>query len=61
VNNPDSIAWGILEILRNPDYSKMLVDNAYADLQVRFRWSQIAIQTAEVYARVIQERSQVQW
>ncbi len=61
VNNPDSIAWGILEILRNPDYSQMLVENAYADLQVRFRWSQLAVQTAEVYARVIQERSQVQW
>jgi glycosyltransferase involved in cell wall biosynthesis len=60
-NNPDSIAWGILEILRNPDYSQMLVENAYADLQVRFRWSQLAVQTAEVYARVIQERSQVQW
>ncbi len=61
VNNPDSIAWGILEILRNPDYSQMLVENAYADLQVRFRWSQLAVQTAEVYARVIQERSQVEW
>jgi glycosyltransferase involved in cell wall biosynthesis len=61
VNNPDSIAWGILEVLRNPDYSQMLVENAYADLQVRFRWSKLAVQTAEVYARVIKERSKVQW
>ncbi len=61
VNNPASIAWGILEVLRNPDYSQMLVENAYADLQVRFRWSQLAVQTSEVYARVIQERSQVEW
>ena len=25
VNNPDSLAWGILEILRNPDYGQHLV------------------------------------
>jgi glycosyltransferase involved in cell wall biosynthesis len=61
VNNPDSIAWGILEILKNPDYSRMLVENAYADLQVRFQWSQLAVETASVYSHVIQERSQVEW
>ncbi len=61
VNNPDSIAWGILEILRNPDYAQMLVKNAYEDLDLRFRWSQLACQTEQVYARVIHERSQVDW
>jgi glycosyltransferase involved in cell wall biosynthesis len=61
VNNPDSIAWGILEILRNPDYAQMLVKNAYEDLDLRFRWSQLARQTEQVYARVIHERSQVDW
>ncbi len=61
VNNPDSIAWGILEILRNPDYAQMLVKNAYEDLERRFSWSQLARQTEQVYARVIQERSQVDW
>jgi Glycosyltransferase len=25
-NNPDSLAWGILEVLRNPDYARWLVD-----------------------------------
>lgn len=61
VNNPDSIAWGILEILKNPDYSQILVENAYADLALRFQWSHLAVQTSEVYARVIQERSYVEW
>ena len=61
VNNPDSIAWGILEILRNPDYAQMLVKNAYEDLDLRFRWSQLACQTEQVYARAIHERSQVDW
>jgi len=60
-NNPDSIAWGILEILKNPDYSQMLVHNAYLDLTDRFRWSQLALQTEAVYERVRRERSQVQW
>lgn len=61
VNNPDSIAWGILEILRNPDYAQMLVKNAYEDLELRFSWFQLARQTEQVYARVIHERSQVDW
>lgn len=48
-NNPDSLAWGILEVLRNPSYAKWLTDNAYAELNLRFNWANIAQQTAKVY------------
>ncbi|MFK0735291.1 MAG: glycosyltransferase family 4 protein [Gloeotrichia echinulata GP01] len=61
VNNPDSIAWGILEVLKNPGYRQWLVDNAYEDLERRFSWPKLAKQTENVYQRVIQERSQVVW
>ncbi|MCF2144877.1 glycosyltransferase family 4 protein [Desmonostoc muscorum LEGE 12446] len=61
VNNADSLAWGILEVLRNPDYRQWLVDNAYEDLERRFSWPQLAKQTEEVYGRVVQERSQIDW
>ncbi|MBD2518851.1 glycosyltransferase family 4 protein [Nostoc sp. FACHB-973] len=61
VNNADSLAWGILEVLRNPDYRQWLVDNAYEDLERRFSWPKLAKQTEEVYGRVVQERSQTPW
>lgn len=60
-NNADSLAWGILEVLQHPGYAQWLVDNAYTDLEQRFRWPQLAEQTAGVYGWVLHERSQVVW
>ena len=60
-NNPDSLAWGILEVLKNPGYAQWLIDNAYKDLEHRFSWSKLAQQTEAVYGRVLHERSQVDW
>jgi glycosyltransferase involved in cell wall biosynthesis len=61
VNNPDSVAWGILEVLRNPDYCQLLVNNAYADLEKRFSWPKLGKQTEKVYERVVKERAEVFW
>lgn len=60
-NNADSLAWGILEVLKNPDYRQWLVDNAYEDLERRFSWAKLAKQTENVYQRVVLERSQIVW
>ncbi len=60
-NNPDSLAWGIIEVLQNPDYMLWLVENAYEDLERRFNWSKLAQQTEAVYHRVLHERSQISW
>jgi len=60
-NNPESLAWGILSVLQNPDYQQHLVDHAYNDLCQRFNWSQLALETQSVYERVIKERSLVKW
>ncbi|NEO26394.1 MAG: glycosyltransferase family 4 protein [Kamptonema sp. SIO4C4] len=60
-NNPDSLALGILSLLKNPAYTRQLVDNAYQDLLNRFDWVKLAQQTQGVYQRVIEERSQVVW
>jgi glycosyltransferase involved in cell wall biosynthesis len=60
-NNPDSLAWGILEVLRNPDYAQLLVNNAYEDLSKRFQWSKLAQQTVAVYGLVLHERQGVTW
>lgn len=60
-NNPDSLAWGITEVLRNPDRAQKLVENAYKDLALRFSWAKLAEETIAVYARVVEERSKVDW
>lgn len=60
-NNPDSLAWGILEVLKNPGYCNWLVENAYEDLQRRFNWPKLAKQTEAVYERVVEERSHITW
>ncbi|WP_448562025.1 glycosyltransferase family 4 protein [Trichothermofontia sp.] len=60
-NSPDSLAWGILEILKNPDYARQLVENAYQDLERRFSWPKLAQQTEAVYQHVLMERSQINW
>lgn len=61
VSNPESIAWGILEILKRPEFARSLVQSAYEDLVRRFDWSKLAQQTEAVYGRVLHERAQVNW
>jgi glycosyltransferase involved in cell wall biosynthesis len=60
-NNPDSLAWGILEVLRRPDYARQLIENAYQDLANRFNWQELAQQTIATYEVVTKERLQVLW
>ncbi|MGD1873030.1 MAG: glycosyltransferase family 4 protein [Mastigocoleus sp.] len=60
-NNPQSLGWGILEVLKNPDYKQWLIDNAYEDLEKRFSWSKIAKQTEQVYQHVVEEKRKVVW
>ncbi|MEM8827996.1 MAG: glycosyltransferase family 4 protein [Cyanobacteria bacterium P01_G01_bin.19] len=60
-NDPDSLTWGILEVLKNPDLCQYLVKNAYQSLSERFNWSDLAEQTVAVYNQVAQERSRVTW
>ncbi len=60
-NVASSLAWGILEVLQHPEYAKILVENAYADLPRRFHWAKLAIATEQVYQRIVQERAAVVW
>lgn len=59
--DPSSLAWGILEILNNPNYAQWLVNNAYEDLEIRFSWPKLAQQTEGIYGLVLHQRSQVTW
>ncbi|MDJ0726795.1 MAG: glycosyltransferase family 4 protein [Prochloraceae cyanobacterium] len=60
-NNADSLAWGILEVLKNPGYARWLIDNAFASLEEHFDWFKLARKTEQVYSRIIAERSQISW
>lgn len=60
-NNPDSLAWGVLEILYHPEYAQFLVKNAYQDLAIRFNWAKLAQQTEAIYGLVLQQRKSVIW
>ena len=60
-NNPESLAWGVLAVLQDPDRAKRLVENAYESLANHFSWSSLAQQTEAIYGRVIRERSVVKW
>jgi glycogen(starch) synthase len=50
-----SLAWGLLEILRNPELSKKMVQEAYERVSKIYNWKVIAKQTGEIYERVIEE------
>ncbi|MBE9032732.1 glycosyltransferase family 4 protein [filamentous cyanobacterium LEGE 11480] len=60
-DDPTSIAAGILQVLNHPQLSAQLVENAYQDLNKRFRWDQIAVQTQAVYEQVLTERRDIDW
>jgi glycosyltransferase involved in cell wall biosynthesis len=53
--DPGSLAWGILNVLRNPERSERMKKNARARLSTDFDWGRIADQTVEVYNRVWSE------
>jgi glycogen(starch) synthase len=47
--NSDSLAWGILELLFNPDYAYQIRENAYNKVINVFNWDKIAVDTTRVY------------
>ncbi len=52
VNDANSLAEGIIAILRNPEYAKSLVGNAQSDLSDRFAWDKLAAQTETIFLKV---------
>ena len=61
VGNPNSLALGILEVLKDYSFVQELVNNAYQELKHKFSWGRIAKQTDEIYQRVVVERLEVVW
>ncbi len=59
--NPDSLAWGILRVLDDPESAKQRAQNALQALQTEFNWHLIAQKTRRVYERVWSEYLRVDW
>jgi glycosyltransferase involved in cell wall biosynthesis len=53
--DPASLAWGLLQVLRNPDLAKRLKETGYDKVQHIYNWKVIARRTYEVYQKVLQE------
>jgi glycosyltransferase involved in cell wall biosynthesis len=60
-NNPDSLAWGLLRVLLNPQFAREMSERAFRSVKAVFDWNLIAAQTADVYARVWSEYVSSSW
>jgi glycogen synthase len=59
--NPESLAWAILQVLRNPEQARQMTVEAKKRLTEEFHWSTIAEQTRAVYERIWSEFLQSYW
>ncbi|PZU96372.1 MAG: glycoside hydrolase [Pseudanabaena sp.] len=53
VNDTNSLADGIISVLRDPDYAQTLVSNAQHDLKERFAWDLLAAQTEDTFMKAV--------
>ena len=60
-NSVDSLAWGILTTLNDPERAAQRADAAYRMVVDDFNWGTIARRTNAVYEQVVTERSRVDW
>ena len=51
--NPESIAWGVEQILSNPSYAQRLVNNARGEVRKTYNWDVIAEKTIRVYEEAV--------
>jgi len=52
-NNPDSLAWGILDVLRDPQTAQVRAARAEKEVRRDFTWDKIAAQTLAVYQELL--------
>lgn len=50
-----SLAWGIIEVLKNPEYAHYLGQNAFHKVERVYNWQHIARATTGVYERVLHQ------
>ncbi|HEY9683891.1 MAG TPA: glycosyltransferase family 4 protein [Oculatellaceae cyanobacterium] len=53
--NAGSLAWGLLEVLRNTDLAERLKSDAYEKVRNIYNWRVIAKRTLDIYEEVLRE------
>ena len=53
VDNSDSLAWGILRVLKNPGFAERIREKAYQKVLREYDWNSIAERTMKVYNRAL--------
>lgn len=61
LNNPDSLAWGILQSLGDPESARKMAANAKNKVHREFSWDRIAAMTQDTYNRVGYEFRESGW
>ncbi|MCX7686518.1 MAG: glycosyltransferase family 4 protein [Fimbriimonadales bacterium] len=59
--NPESLAWGILRVLKDPESARRRAEYAQQVVRTEFNWERIAQQTRRVYQRVWGEYLRSGW
>ncbi len=60
-DNSDSLAWGILHVLKNPSHAEKLVKNSREKLKEIYNWINIAKITEKAYREVYDEYLMSDW
>ncbi len=60
-NNPDSLAWGILQILNNPEAAKRMANTGYRKATTEYSWDRIAKTTDDCYRGVLEAMAKSGW
>jgi glycosyltransferase involved in cell wall biosynthesis len=60
-DDADSVAWGVLQTLRNPCRAAARAAEAQRTVRSEFGWDAIALRTKSIYQRVLDERQKVDW
>ncbi len=56
-DNVQSLAWGLLQVLRNPELAESLREEGHKRVSTTYNWKIIAKHTLEVYEQVLAESS----
>ncbi len=60
-NDPQSLAWGILHTLKNPQWSTQRVQNAERVVRTEYNWHRIADMTLDTYKKTVAEAKAGDW
>ncbi len=60
-DNIDSLAWGILYTLKQPERAQIRAERAYRVVRTEYSWDRIAKQTIRLYEQVLRERAKTDW